>query len=142
MQLLYYQAPISCIMLLPIIFIFESPIGLITHPWSTHDIIIVFISGFVAFLINLSIFWIIGNTSAISYNVLGQLKLSLTLLGGYMMFQDPVIPTQLCGMLTTLIGCLLYTYVKVNHNQDWFHFCFKFKSLFKSCCQNLDFTQK
>lgn len=78
--------------------------------------------GVVAFFVNLTSYWIIGNTSPLAYNVLGQLKLSLTLLGGFVLFDDPLRPIQLIGVITTLIGCMLYTHIKVRKRQMDFLF--------------------
>lgn len=86
----------------------------------------VLFSGVVAFLVNLSIYWIIGNTSAVtyppaaggvwlgggwdvsaaesfvfwfsfclldstlSYNMFGHFKFCITLVGGYLLFHDPL----------------------------------------------------
>lgn len=54
-----------------------------------------------------------------AYNVLGQLKLSLTLLGGYLLFDDPLKPVQLVGVIMTVVGCMLYTHNKVSKTIDF-----------------------
>ncbi|GFQ97382.1 solute carrier family 35 member E3 [Trichonephila clavata] len=118
MQLLYYQAPLSALLLLFCFPIIEPPWasdGLLYREWSTVDLVLVFLSGIIAFLVNVSIYWIIGNTSAITYNVVGQLKFCLTLIGGYFLFTEPVMPIQFLGIITTMCGVSLYAYFK---NQD------------------------
>lgn len=118
MQLLYYQAPLSALLLLfcfPIIEPPWAPDGLLYREWSFVDLMLVFLSGIIAFLVNVSIYWIIGNTSAITYNVVGQLKFCLTLVGGYFLFTEPIMPIQFLGIVTTMCGVSLYAYFK---NQD------------------------
>lgn len=61
-QLLYHQAPLSGLLLIPFTFIFESlPDYEILenqrNPW-----LILILSGFIAFLVNLSIYWFIEDT--------------------------------------------------------------------------------
>ena len=66
--------------------------------------LLVLCSAFVAFFINLTIFWIIGNTSPVTYNMFGHFKFCVTLLGGYTIFHDPIQMNQLFGILITLAG--------------------------------------
>ncbi|XP_022656144.1 solute carrier family 35 member E3-like isoform X1 [Varroa destructor] len=113
MQLLWYQAPMSVVLLLIAALVFESPLQWLAHSWSFNDLFMVLLTGLVAFVVNLTSYWIIGNTSPMAYNVLGQLKLSLTLLGGYLLFDDPLKPVQLVGVIMTVVGCMLYTHNKV-----------------------------
>nr|XP_057934228.1 solute carrier family 35 member E3 isoform X2 [Doryrhamphus excisus] len=92
MQLLYYQAPLSSGFLLCVVPFFEplTGDGGIFGPWSLPALLTVFLSGWVAFLVNLSIYWIIGNTSAVTYNIFGHFKFCITLIGGYVLFQEPL----------------------------------------------------
>ncbi|KTG35266.1 hypothetical protein cypCar_00008614 [Cyprinus carpio] len=69
MQLLYYQAPMSSAFLLVLVPFFEPLTGEggIFGPWSFQALVMVLLSGVIAFLVNLSIYWIIGNTSPVTY---------------------------------------------------------------------------
>ncbi|XP_033104062.1 solute carrier family 35 member E3-like isoform X2 [Anneissia japonica] len=115
MQLLYYQAPLSCILILIIIPFFEPVFaaGGLFQPWSSGAILVMLASGFVAFSVNLSIFWIIGNTSPVTYNMVGHFKFCSTLLGGYFIFRDPLHLNQTFGVAMTLFGIILYTHFKL-----------------------------
>lgn len=116
MQLLYYQAPLSALILFGCLPLIEPPWaenGLVYQKWYFSDIVLILLSSIIAFLVNLSIYWIIGNTSAVTYNVVGQMKFCLTLIGGYIIFSEPVQPIQFLGILTTLFGVSLYAYFKV-----------------------------
>ncbi|XP_077400699.1 solute carrier family 35 member E3 [Vanacampus margaritifer] len=120
MQLLYYQAPLSSGFLLAIIPFFEPLTGDegIFGPWSLPALMTVFFSGVVAFMVNLSIYWIIGNTSAVTYNMFGHFKFCITLVGGYLIFQDPLSLNQALGIVCTLVGLLSYTYIKLSEQEE------------------------
>jgi solute carrier family 35 protein E3 len=77
------------------------------------------LSGIIAFFINLSIYWIIGNTSAMTYNVCGQLKFSLTIILGFLLFKDPINVLQFLGILMTFFGVFFYTFVKLKEDQKY-----------------------
>ncbi|XP_068611125.1 solute carrier family 35 member E3 [Brachionichthys hirsutus] len=115
MQLLYYQAPLSSGFLVCVVPLFEplTGDGGILGPWSLPALATVFLSAAVAFLVNLSIYWIIGNTSAVTYNMFGHFKFCITLIGGYLLFHDPLSLHQVLGILCTLAGILSYTHFKL-----------------------------
>ncbi|XP_041636199.1 solute carrier family 35 member E3 [Cheilinus undulatus] len=120
MQLLYYQAPLSSCFLLGVVPLFEPLTGEggIFGPWSFSALVTVLFSGVVAFLVNLSIYWIIGNTSAVTYNMFGHFKFCITLVGGYMLFNDPMSLNQVLGILCTLAGILSYTHFKLAEQEE------------------------
>ena len=60
-QLLYYQAPLSATLLVPLIFYMESLPSYATSQ-ERRTAIIVVTSGIVAFVLNLSVYWVIKNT--------------------------------------------------------------------------------
>ncbi|KAJ8301808.1 hypothetical protein KUTeg_020795 [Tegillarca granosa] len=69
MQLLYYQAPLSAGLLMIVIPFIEAPIFSLHGTfgeWSYEVVLIVLLSAVVAFSVNLSIYWIIGNTSPVT----------------------------------------------------------------------------
>jgi len=116
MQLLYYQAPLSASLLIPVIPFFEPVFaegGVFGSHWPQKTVVMVLASAMVAFSINLTIFWIIGNTSPVTYNVIGHLKFCLILTLGYFLFRDPLQSNQIVGILCTLSGVIIYTHFKM-----------------------------
>uniref|UniRef100_T1JNZ3 Sugar phosphate transporter domain-containing protein n=1 Tax=Strigamia maritima TaxID=126957 RepID=T1JNZ3_STRMM len=103
MQLLYYQGPLSSLLLLIIIPFFE-PIWKLDFDFTLAELVVVLFSGVFAFMVNLSIFWIIGNTSPMTYNMVGHLKFCLTLLGGFLLFDEHLSVYQLVGIALTFTG--------------------------------------
>eukprot|EP00392_Amoebophrya_sp_AT5.2_P003970 g3975.t1 len=117
-QLLYNQSFWSFWMLLAIspviedVFTGEDP--LIAGAWATPTVLAAAIgSGCLAFLVNLSIFLVIGKTDPVSYNVLGHAKLCCILVSGYLMFGE--IPTwkNLSGVGLAVCGIVTYTHLKI-----------------------------
>lgn len=112
MQLLYYQAPISAALLILPVLICE-PISLVIYrTWTFYELLPVVCSCLIAFTVNLSIYWIIGNTSALTYNMAGHSKFVLTVTAGYLLFHDPLTSNQLVGLVLTLTGVIAYTHLR------------------------------
>lgn len=121
MQLLYYQAPLSAVGVATIIPFFEPVLskgGIFGTAWSAKALGLVSATGIVAFAINVSIFWIIGNTSPLTYNMVGHLKFCLTLMGGFVLFHDPLSSLQLVGIIITFSGIVCYTHFKMAEQKE------------------------
>lgn len=113
MQLLYYQAPLSAIMLFFVVPFLEPADQTLARSWALSDIIMVALSGVVAFFVNLTSYWIIGKTSPLTYNMVGHSKFCLLLLGGSVLFQETLAINQVIGITLTLLGIILYAHVKM-----------------------------
>uniref|UniRef100_A0A2C9JPH4 Sugar phosphate transporter domain-containing protein n=1 Tax=Biomphalaria glabrata TaxID=6526 RepID=A0A2C9JPH4_BIOGL len=113
-QLLYYQAPRSALLLLFVIPFFEPSYSLdgFYFNWSLEVLVAVFLSACVAFVVNVSLFWLITNTTPLIYNMIRYLKFRLTLLAFFTLFHDKVHILQLLGTLTTVAGVLAYTHIQ------------------------------
>ncbi|CAI5785576.1 Solute carrier family 35 member E3 [Podarcis lilfordi] len=84
---------------------------------SLYQVFMVLLSGIIAFMVNLSIYWIIGNTSPVTYNMFGHFKFCITLMGGYLLFKDPLSINQGLGITCTLFGILAYTHFKLSEQE-------------------------
>lgn len=124
-QLLYYQAPISAIMVLFITPLFDpisstrTDVGLIDYQYTTTSIMWILLSCVLAFCVNLSIFLTIGRTSPISYNVLGHFKLCVITVGGIILFKENMNQKKFIGICTALFGITLYTFWKLQLENAW-----------------------
>ncbi|EGF83670.1 hypothetical protein BATDEDRAFT_8900 [Batrachochytrium dendrobatidis JAM81] len=103
-QLLYYQAPISAIMLLVFIPVFDDMHNLYNFEWTSSAIMSIVTSACLAFFVNLSTFLIIGKTSPITYNVVGHFKLCIVIILGFIVFQDKVVWTNVLGVIIAVVG--------------------------------------
>ena len=68
----------------------------------------------IAFAVNISIYWIIGNTSAMTYNMTGHTKFCITTAAGYVVFGEEMSFNQVIGFLLTLGGIICYTHFRVS----------------------------
>ena len=78
----YYMAPFATMILaLPAMLLEGNGIleWLNTHPYPWSALIIIFSSGVLAFCLNFSIFYVIHSTTAVTFNVAGNLKVRTTL---------------------------------------------------------------
>lgn len=116
LQLLLYQAPISAVMLLPTIPIFDLDIWNFTMP-SPSVICLILLSSFCALGVNTSIFLVIGSTSPLTYNVFGQVKIVSLLAADFIFFAAPWDPKVISGILVTLTGVFWYSYLRTKQQQ-------------------------
>jgi len=79
LQLQLYTAPLSALFILPFVPLFDNwSVGSATSIWeyefTRSNLGAILATGTMAFLVNVSIFWVIGRSSAVSYNTLGHFK--------------------------------------------------------------------
>ncbi|KAL6596683.1 hypothetical protein ACP70R_047326 [Stipagrostis hirtigluma subsp. patula] len=87
-----------------------DPPGLLSFNWSFKNSSAIIISALFGFLLQWSGALALGATSALSHVVLGQFKMVVIVLLGYLVFNsDPGI-TSLCGAIIALGGMSVYTY--------------------------------
>lgn len=111
LQLLLYQAPLSGLLLLLFVPFYEPFTNL--HQFINYQTIsLILLCGFIAFFVNFSVFWVIGNLSAVAYNMIGHTKTLLIILIGSTIFHEPLNQRQIFGLTFTMLGVLLYSYFK------------------------------
>ncbi|CAD7933928.1 unnamed protein product [Amoebophrya sp. A25] len=123
-QLLYNQSFWSFWLLLVIspmledVFPFQSNDALFHLYWAAPSVVAgVLGSAFLAFLVNLSIFLVIGKTDPVSYNVLGHAKLCCILVSGYVLFGEVATWKNLLGVCLAVCGIVTYTHLKIMGSQ-------------------------
>jgi len=121
-QLLFYQAPISAVIVFIISFLTEPTFGVdgwMEYPYSTASLAAICGSCLLAFCVNLSIFLVIGKSSPIAYNVLGHFKLCVVLFTGWMLFAEEMGGVKLFGTLLTFVGVVTYSTLQQNLDNGW-----------------------
>eukprot|EP01098_Paradermamoeba_levis_P003303 TRINITY_DN151_c0_g1_i3.p1 TRINITY_DN151_c0_g1~~TRINITY_DN151_c0_g1_i3.p1 ORF type:complete len:321 (-),score=100.45 TRINITY_DN151_c0_g1_i3:246-1208(-) len=123
MQLLYYVVPYSIIIqsiaapmiddLAP-----SSPSSFQNYVMTTPALAVILASGLVAFFINFTVFFVIRHTSPVSYQVFGHSKTCTIIILGFFLFDSKIDKLNLLGILTTLVGVFLYTYLKLEENAE------------------------
>lgn len=113
MQLLFNQAPISAILLLYVIpFVDTFP------PWTEVPVgrwLLILMSGVFAALINLSQFFIVGQTGPVSSTVVGHLKTCLIVALGWVTSGRSVGDWSVIGVFIAIGGIITYSIVMLQH---------------------------
>lgn len=111
-RFLQIQTIISGFLLCPCLPFVESTLD---HNWDLFSqwniLILVFICGLLAFLVNSSVIWCIKDDAAIGYNMVGQLKTLLIVFVGSALFGELLTIKQIISILFTTAGCLIYVYI-------------------------------
>jgi hypothetical protein len=96
-------------------FIFEDWQGdnsITSYTYTVESMTAIFASCLLAFLVNLSIFMVIGRTSPVAYNVLGHFKLCVILISGFLLFGEDTNIMKLAGTFLAFAGVVWYTHVQ------------------------------
>jgi len=121
-QLLYYQAPLSAVVVLFLVPIFDQihgTGGLLEYTYNIPALFDISLTAVLAFCVNISIYLVIGNTSPISYNVLGHFKLCVILLSGWLFFQEDMNSRKMFGTILAFTGVVAYTTLKQYTDNEW-----------------------
>lgn len=113
MQLLSYQAPLSALMLVGFVPIFDNYKQILSYKMTWLAASAIATSAFLAFLVNMSTFMIIGKMSAITYNVAGHAKLCFVLAAGYILFENKFSWLNMIGVSVAIIGVVAYSIIKM-----------------------------
>ncbi|KAF5960786.1 hypothetical protein HYC85_001995 [Camellia sinensis] len=82
------------------------------HSSVFSSLIIIFNFGLLAFCLNFSIFYVIHSTTAVTFNVAGNLKVAVAILASRSIFRNPISAMNAVGCGVTLIGCMFFVYVR------------------------------
>lgn len=96
--------------------IFVDPAGVLNFQWTGEALFWITLSGFAAFLVNLSGFLVMGGVGALAHVLLGQLKSSVICLGAYYLLNTSYETTQLIGASGAVLGIVAYTHAATNEN--------------------------
>ena len=107
------MAPLSCFLLVISVFFLDQKADFLI---GLNDKQMVFfgLSGLCAFVVNITTYWIIKNTSVITYASFGKVKLCSSIIIGFLIFGGPLQLYQILGLVLTMIGVCAYTYLNLN----------------------------
>ncbi|KAJ4965062.1 hypothetical protein NE237_016911 [Protea cynaroides] len=117
----YYMAPFATMILaVPAVLLEGSGVmnWFYTHESVGSSLVIIFVSGVLAFCLNFSIFYVIHSTTAVTFNVAGNLKVAVAVLVSWLIFHNPIPALNAAGCAVTLIGCTFYGYVRHKLSQQ------------------------
>jgi len=123
LQLQMYIAPLSAVMILPVVPLLDNynparPDSIWNFEMTRSAAGAIALTGVLAFCVNVSIFWVIGRTSAVTYNVLGHAKTSTLLMVDYIFFDRPVEWKNMTGLGIAITGVVSYTQTKLRLSQQ------------------------
>nr|GMD05880.1 UDP-galactose transporter 1 [Ipomoea batatas] len=111
----FYMAPYATMILAVPALVLEGS-GVIewlnSHPVLLPSLAIIIGSGVLAFCLNFSIFYVIHSTTAVTFNVAGNLKVAVAVTCSWLIFRNPISALNAIGCTVTLIGCTFYGYVR------------------------------
>lgn len=118
LQLQSYVAPLAALFIVPFIPLLDeyrpSELKSIWHyNFTFKNLALISSTGFFAFLVNISIFLVIGRSSPLSYNILGHCKTAVIFLSDFLFFGRPQDMRSLTGIGMTLAGVFWYTNLKL-----------------------------
>ena len=113
MQLLSYQAPLSALLLVGFVPIFDNYTQIVAYKMTFLAGSAIAASACLAFLVNMSTFMIIGKMSAITYNVAGHAKLCFVLAMGYLLFDNKFSWLNMIGVSVAIAGVVAYSVIKL-----------------------------
>lgn len=118
LQLQTYVAPLAALFILPFVPLFDNyAMNDLNSIWyynfNPTNMSIISVTGFFGFLVNVSIFLVIGRSSPLSYNILGHCKTVVVLLSDFLIFGRPFTFKSSVGIVLTLIGVFWYTTLKL-----------------------------
>ncbi|CAA2994748.1 UDP-galactose transporter 1 [Olea europaea subsp. europaea] len=111
----YYMAPFATMILaVPALLLEGSGVmeWIQTCPSLFSSLVIIFGSGVLAFFLNFSIFYVIHSTTAVTFNVAGNLKVAVAVTCSWLIFRNPISALNAIGCGITLCGCTFYGYIR------------------------------
>jgi drug/metabolite transporter (DMT)-like permease len=111
----YYMAPYATMILALPALLIEGPgvaMWFAEHEFIFGPVLIILLSGVSAFCLNFSIFYVIHATTAVTFNVAGNMKVAVAIVISWIIFQNPISFMNAVGCSVTLIGCTFYGYVR------------------------------
>jgi solute carrier family 35, member E3 len=123
LQLQLYIAPLSALFIIPVVPLFDNWFP--GSPDSIFNVVItqsllrnIILTGVLALCVNISIFLLIGKTSAVTYNIAGNGKTAFLLTADFLFFGRPFLVSNIIGLGTTLFGVIWYTRLKLKEREE------------------------
>lgn len=114
-NLTYYMAPPSALMITPLIWSFEY--DTLTEKWAeefagTNILFILLLSGLIALALNVSTFLAIKATSALTFTVIGNIKVIFSIIISVIIFQNEIGIFNAFGCGVTIAGAWWYSQIQ------------------------------
>ncbi|KAF6143524.1 hypothetical protein GIB67_029693 [Kingdonia uniflora] len=117
----FYMTPFATMILaLPALFLKGHGVWVWFHTHETlcSSLILILTSGVLGFCLNFSIFYVIHSTTAVTFNVTGNIKLVVAVMVSWLIFRNPIPALNAIGRGVTLIACTFYGFVRHKLSQQ------------------------
>lgn len=117
LQLIYYMAPPSALLLLPLVVFIEGHSAVewfrkVMRGDTIEPIVVLWLSCVCALLLNLCVFDVLRRTSSVTLSVAGNLKVVGVIYASLLIFRNPFTWMNIAGSLVALMGCTWYGLLK------------------------------
>ena len=98
----------------------DSNTSIVSHKWPPTEIKWILLSAVLAACVNLCSYGLIGNTSTITFQVVGHAKTILVLIASYFLFEEQaqIRWNNVIGVIITVFGTILYGYLRHNETAN------------------------
>ena len=117
-QGLYYTSSYVAAMFVVVSALTDRVVDLPNYNYTIASCGLLLSSGVAALCINLSVYYIVGSTDPVTYQVVGHVKTVLVLSAGFLFFEASMSTQNTVGMAIAMIGVLWYTKLKMNTKKD------------------------
>eukprot|EP01060_Flectonema_neradi_P039036 TRINITY_DN8428_c1_g1_i1.p1 TRINITY_DN8428_c1_g1~~TRINITY_DN8428_c1_g1_i1.p1 ORF type:complete len:354 (+),score=43.31 TRINITY_DN8428_c1_g1_i1:80-1063(+) len=117
-QGLYYTAPYVTVMFAIVSVVTDNVGSLPSYSFTVSSCGLLLSSGLAALCINLSVYYIVGSTDPVTYQVVGHVKTVLVLAAGFIFFEAVMTSQNTIGMTIAMVGVVWYTRLKLNAKRD------------------------
>jgi len=84
----------------------------------TAPLLVLFLSGVIAFLLNVFTFLVIKSTSPLTYTVSGNFKVVLSITISVAVFQNEITIFNALGCAVAVVGVMWYNHIKLQENKN------------------------
>jgi len=121
MNLLYYMAPVSLILIFPIAYVMEYD-GLMNYDFDQYGglnfvAFNLIISGVVAYLLNLCVFFAIKSTNPLTFTVFGNLKVVVVIIISVAIFRNEINAWNGFGCFIAIAGIIWYNSIEYQQKE-------------------------
>lgn len=114
-NMVYYMAPISFLIILPAALYYELP-GLIQYDHTEYGLnyvaTVLVLSGAVAYLLNICTFFAIKSTSPLTFTVFGNLKVVVVIIISVLIFRNEIGVSNGVGCFIAILGIIWYNAIE------------------------------
>jgi solute carrier family 35 protein E3 len=112
LQLMWRTQPTAVVIMIFLVPILDPP-GLLSYQFTPYSFTLIALSGVCGFLINWTAFLVLGETSALTHILLGQLKTCVVIWCGFLFFAQMPSTRSLIGAAVVVLSVVLYTKLNI-----------------------------